>query len=272
MSNEKSEEKDTEMGEVQARQCDRALLCPEEWADPTGRKVIGEYHKEGLPDAMAEVEADLESFEEYWSKRGISSVESEYHKMGAPYIWESKDISGEQLRSPALQEEETSEEPQESTIQGEGDIGFVDREGGGEGGSPTEKREETAGQSARIQRPIDISTLEVISYALFRVVFGKGVRIPIKRDSLVDMDITIRGKEVLVNTNQLYFTIPELAVWHIVYTHKGKPILEFGRGVRKGMRIHRFRALLLALEFWRGGRKVKSIRTGSPVAIKGKEE
>jgi hypothetical protein len=70
---------------------------------------------------------------------------------------------------------------------------------------------------------------------------------------------------VTVNTNQLYFTLPELAVWHIVHTHKGKPVLEFGRGVKKGIKIHRFRALLFVLELWRGSRKKKPMEVGSPM-------
>ena len=31
----------------------RVLLQPDEWKEPEGRKVIGEYHKDGLPGGMA---------------------------------------------------------------------------------------------------------------------------------------------------------------------------------------------------------------------------
>ena len=48
------------------------------------------------------------------------------------------------------------------------------------------------------------------------------------------MDVTVKGKEITINTNQLFFSVPELNVWHIVYEHKGKPIVELGRGVKNG--------------------------------------
>ncbi|MGD1061449.1 MAG: hypothetical protein ABR879_08345, partial [Methanomassiliicoccales archaeon] len=57
------------------------------------------------------------------------------------------------------------------------------------------------------------------------------------------------------NTNQLYFEVPELAVWRIVYSHKGKPIMELGRGVKDGLKIHRLNAVRLGVEVWWGGRK-----------------
>src|SRR5512145_1013515 len=70
--------------------CDRALLCPDEWEEPKGRKVLGEYHKEGLPEGMFGVDADLERFEEFWSKKGSVNVQGEYHKEGAPYVDRAK--------------------------------------------------------------------------------------------------------------------------------------------------------------------------------------
>ncbi len=258
MSNDSGEKKEAEKKGSQTERCDRALLCPEEWTDPAGRKVIGEYHKEGLTENMTEVDADLESFEEFWNRRGSSALESEYHKEGAPHIWETEHAGGDRSTSPASEEKAASGPPSTSATRGE-----VSREG-----EPSTAGRGDARQSAIINRPIDLNTLEIISYALFRVIFGKGVRIPIKRENLIDMDIVIRDKEILVNTNQLYFAIPELAVWRIVYTHRGKAVLEFGRGVRKGMKIHWFRALLLALESWKGGRKGMQLRSASQVAIK----
>jgi len=43
---------------------------------------------------------------------------------------------------------------------------------------------------------------------------------------VADIDVHINNKDVVVNTNQLYFAFPELVVWHIIYTHKGRPVLE----------------------------------------------
>ena len=76
----------------------------------------------------------------------------------------------------------------------------------------------------------------------------------------VDMDFTVKGKEITINTNQLYFTVPELNVWHIVYQHKGKPILEMGRGVKNGLKIHRMQAIRLGLEMWNGSRKMNKLK------------
>ena len=60
---------------------------PEEWKDPASRKVLTEYHKEGLPKQQLGVDADLENFEKYWKKKGTSiKVKGEYHKDGAPFL------------------------------------------------------------------------------------------------------------------------------------------------------------------------------------------
>lgn len=245
--------------------CDRALLCPEEWEDPAGRNVISEHHKEGLPERAVGLEADLDSFEQYWRKKGAINVRSEYHLEGAPYVEEPSEWDGHRPRLG-----KNSDKTIEESVRTRSESGrSVEAVGGGngdaetrQGKSPPSGPRETRKQPTRIERPIDISALEVITYAFFRVAFGKGVRIPIKREGVVDMDITIRGKEINVNMNQMYFSLPELSVWHILYTYKGKPVLELGRGVRKGLRIHRFRALLLVYELWRGSRKTRPTGTG----------
>ncbi len=57
--------------------------------------------------------------------------------------------------------------------------------------------------------------------------------------------------------------MPELTVWRITYTHQGKPIFEFGRGVKNGTRIHYFNALVLILTLWKQSRalnKAKALR------------
>ena len=74
------------------------------------------------------------------------------------------------------------------------------------------------------------------------------------------MDVTVKGKEIIINTNQLFFSVPELNVWHIVYQHKGKTILELGRGVKNGMMIHRLQAIRLGFEMWNGSRKMKKLK------------
>jgi hypothetical protein len=236
----------------------RDLICAEEWKDPETRKVLTEYHKRGLPKEMAGVDADLESFEQYWKKKGGTvKVKGEYHKDGAPYLdggigSEAAPLKTTSTPDPVISapiEQKIAEKPEGKT----------------NGPSPPPEAQSSSGPagtipSGNIQRPIDLGMIEMVSYALFRVAFSKGVRIPIKRDGMIDMDVTVKGKEITINTNQLFFSVPELNVWHIVYEHKGKPIVELGRGVKNGVKIHRLQAIRLGLEMWNGSRKMNKMR------------
>jgi hypothetical protein len=234
----------------------RDLICPEEWKDPESRKVITEFHKEGLPKNLVGVDADLERFEQYWKKKGGTvKVNGEYHKNGAPFLDREKGLSA--VGVPEQEASDVGGSPsEEETEDHSGNVlleGPAPEEGSGDPTPPD-------GLPSKIQRPIDMGLIEMVSYALFRVVFSKGVSIPIKRDGMVDMDVTVKGKEITINTNQLFFSVPELNVWHVVYQHKGKPILELGRGVKNGMAIHRIQALKLGLEMWNGSRKMNKMK------------
>ena len=233
----------------------RDLICAEEWKDPATRKVLTEFHKDGLPKELVGVDADLESFERYWQKKGGSvKVKGEYHKDGAPFLdrepgWEDankQEASGGETAEVSLSSEEIGEEAPKEPITGNA---------ANSGGNGPTASEEPPPQS-NVQRPIDMGLIEMVSYALFRVVFSQGLSIPIKREGMIDMDVTVEGKEITINTNQLFFSVPELNVWHVVYQHKGKPILELGRGVKNGMVIHRVQALRLGFEMWNGSRKM----------------
>ncbi len=233
----------------------RDLICAEEWKDPASRKVLTEFHKDGLPKELVGVDADLENFERYWQKKGGSvKVKGEYHKNGAPFLdrepgmedINKTETSDGETAEASCSSEQTGEEAPKEPITGNA----VNPEKDGSTSS-----EEPLPQG-NIQRPIDMGLIEMVSYALFRVVFSQGLSIPIKREGMVDMDVTVQGKEITINTNQLFFSVPELNVWHIVYEHKGKPILELGRGVKNGMVIHRIQALRLGFEMWNGSRKM----------------
>ncbi len=238
----------------------RDLMCAEEWKDPEGRQVLTEYHKEGLPKELAGVDADLEIFEQYWKKKGGTvKVKGEYHKDGAPFL--DRNQNWDTIRKP----DEPSVETTKSEPTADHEVGEMPRkqpesEGGPPSATPMSQPPESAPPQGSIQRPIDLGLIEVVSYSLFRVAFGKGLNIPIKRDGMVDMNVTVKGKEVTINTNQLFFSVPELNVWHIVYQHKGKPILEIGRGVKNGVKIHRLQAIRLGLEMWNGTRKMNKQR------------
>jgi hypothetical protein len=237
----------------------RDLVCAEEWKDPEGRTVITEFHKEGLPKESVGVEADLETFERYWKKKGGSvKVKGEYHKEGAPFldqnsgpgpVTETKESLEVSLEKHDKQADVAAEAVKTTSTKPE---------------PPSEGQKEQATEGSppqnAVQRRIDTGLIELVSYSLFRFAFRNGVSIPIKRDGIIDMNVTVKGKEITVNTNQLYFSVPELNVWHIVYQHKGRPILELGRGVKNGMKIHRLAAIRLGLEAWNGSRKMNKMK------------
>jgi hypothetical protein len=122
---------------------------------------------------------------------------------------------------------------------------------------PSSEKEKVQKEPLKLTDVVDINTLEVVSYWIFRLAFGKELHIPIKKEGLADIDVAINNKDVVVNTNQLYFAFPELVVWHITYTHKGRPVLEIGRGVKKGLKVHRINAFRLLMEVWMGSRRAE---------------
>lgn len=253
---ERKEKKQTPLG-PDDEAC-RDLVCAEEWKDPEGRTVITEFHKEGLPKDKAGVEADLETFERYWKKKGSSvKVKSEYHKEGAPFLDENSE-QGPVIEAKDSLEFSVEKQPkQEETV--ETAPGTPPRPEPAKEGSKGPAPAGSPPQDA-VQRPIDTGLIELVSYALIRFAFRDGVSIPIKREGVIDMDVTVKGKEITVNTNQLFFSVPELNVWHIVYQHKGRPVLEMGRGVKNGMKINTLGAMRLGLEAWNGSRKANKMK------------
>jgi hypothetical protein len=246
-----AEEEDKEKAEK--KECERPLMCPEEWEEKEGRKVISEYHKE-----EKDLEEDLDAFEEYWKNKGAINFESEYHKEGAPFMEAPSEWDGHRPRLGEIPDKEAEEEARKGREKARMVVfgTEIDKEG------PTlGEAAQQIGQAARqFGSGLDINTLEVVTYAMFRALFGYGLHIPIKKEGVVDLDIVIKGRDFIVNTNQLYFEVPELAVWRIVYSHKGKPIVELGRGVKDGLKIHRMNAVRLGLEVWWGGRKNRIAR------------
>jgi len=112
-------------------------------------------------------------------------------------------------------------------------------------------------QKLPISRILDISTVEIITYAFFRAMFGKGIHIPLKRKGVMDMDIAVENNNVIVNTNDISFAPPDLKIWRFIFTYKNKPIMELGRGIKRGMKIHYGNALIFLLAMWSGGRKTR---------------
>lgn len=162
---------------------------------------------------------------EEWKDRDGQRVIAEYHK---------RDIPGTQAETK-IQDEMNDDEKSSDT--------------------------ETTGVSSEhksgISRILDISTVEVISYAFFRAMFGKGIHIPLKKEGVIDMDITVDNNDVILNTNDVSFVPPQLNIWRLIFTYKNKPIIEFGRGIKRGMKIHYGSAFIFLLAMWSGGRKTR---------------
>ena len=243
--------------------CTRILMDEEEWKDPACRVLVSEYHKEGLKEQPPNVETDLDAFEEHWRKKGAINLKSEYHKDGAPYFEYPSGWDGHRPRQGETPEDakadpspvqvrETSDQPRDK--------------GSHEPKGPKGK--------APLDRTVSIADIEVIAYALFRFIFGTGVHIPIKRKGLANLDVTIKPKEILINSNEFYVSVPELAVWRITYSHKGKPVVDFGRGVKKGMKIHYLQAIILLVELWKLNRaslkaKQEAVRAAKAAELEG---
>ena len=106
-----------------------------------------------------------------------------------------------------------------------------------------------------LERLIDVPSIELATYAMFRSIVGRGIRIPIKREGVVDMDIVVKDKDVILNTNEMMLDLPRLAIWRFVFAYKGEPIMEYGRGVKNNIKVHRWRMFKLLLQIWWRGRQ-----------------
>lgn len=212
----------TEDEEKEGDRRERVLLCAVDWKDPECRKVISEFHKDGKESDIMDVDQDLDGFEKAWGDKGAAKFKSEYHKEGAPDL--EQDGLGSYIPPPA------------------------------KAGEPHERRDFS------LNRDLDLGTVEVISYAMFRAIFGHGINIPIKHKGMIDLDLTVKGKDIHIDTKQFFFAVPDLVVWKFIYSHQGEPIIEFGRGVKHGMKVHRIMALKLGLSIWFQSRRANKLK------------
>ena len=253
----------------------RALVEAEEWKDGPGQKTICEYHKEGLPEGVCgqnEVD-DLEYFSDYWKKGGKGRLQSEYHKEGAPYLEEPSDWDGHGPEGKWVPGAGDRVPGEGAPTEGEsGPVVSRNPAPGPRNPAPGTRHPVSEGARAqgddgseghmvtvpRIERVVDLSTLEVASYAIFRALFGRGLRVPIRREGVIDMDFVVRDRDIIINTNKLLFEVPELSIWRLVIAYQGKPVVEFGRGVKNRVRVHRLRLAIILFKMWWRGRKASA--------------
>jgi hypothetical protein len=104
-------------------------------------------------------------------------------------------------------------------------------------------------------KTLDTKTVEVLALALFRTVFRNGLRLPLRVKDLMDMDLVIRDNNVLLNMNKVHMEVPELLIWRLTFAYQGKPVVEYGRGIKNGMKFHYPQLVFLLLAIWRDKRR-----------------
>jgi hypothetical protein len=207
----------TDIGEEGRTRQNRIRAWAVDRQDPDISKGLNKSELQEKSAEVLDVDQDLDAFEDFRGEKGSKKFFGEYHKEGAP------DMEKEGLS-------DYTPSPQEDRPPGERVSGGI---------------------------KIDVGTVEVLAYAFFRAVFGSGLKVPIQREGMVNMDVTFVGRDVVINTKELYFDIPDLVVWKIIYEHKDKPVAEFGRGVKNGMKLHYLQVFKLLMEMWTGSRKRK---------------
>ena len=179
------------------------------------------------------------------SKSKMKKIKSE-HVLIDPEEW--KDHAGRRV---------IAEYHKKDSLESQAENEIQDKKNEERKSSNSETTGDSSEQKLHISRILDISTAEVITYAFFRAMFGKGIHVPLKREGVIDMDIEVKDNDIILNTNNVSFVPPELQIWRIIFTYKNKPIIEYGRGVKRSMKIHYGSALIFLLAMWSGGRKTR---------------
>jgi len=248
---------DEESSQKTTKEHDKSLVGPEEWSDPPDVETISEFHKD-IKDEESEEdveESDLEAWIEYWQGRSSYKVLSEYHKEGAPYLdsvvqdeppktLEDQSPPSKPVIGPKPHVE-SEEKPIKRSAPKLSDIEVV-----------KEKKTRKKGP----ERVIDVTTIEFLAFTVIRAIFPKRVKYVLKKEGLIDMDVAIDDRDIILNWRKLMFEVPELSVWKFIFAYKGKPVVEFGRGVKNGLRIYRLRVIRVLFDMWLSGRSKRKKR------------
>jgi hypothetical protein len=112
------------------------------------------------------------------------------------------------------------------------------------------------------EQKIDPVAVELLAHTLFRTIFRDGVRVPLRVEGLVDLEVAVRDNNILVNVGQVQAELPPLAVWRITVAYQGHPVLDYGRGIRNDAKVHVPRLCFLLLTTWAQRRKRYRARVG----------
>jgi hypothetical protein len=119
---------------------------------------------------------------------------------------------------------------------------------------------------APIQKSLDTKTVELLALTVFRTLFRDGVHVPLKMKGAMDLDLVIKDNNILVNMNQVQADIPELSIWRITFAYRGKPIVEYGRGIKNDVKLHIPQLCFLLLAMWQEKRKKNKAKARGEVA------
>src|SRR6185295_1221403 len=108
-------------------------------------------------------------------------------------------------------------------------------------------------------RLFDLGGIEQLAFMALNSVFPGGLTIPIRREGLANFDVTIKGKEILVDVHGPLADIPALGVWRITFAFEGEPLMIWGRGVKGDLKVFRFRVVRFMVRAWRAKRKRKRL-------------
>jgi hypothetical protein len=125
---------------------------------------------------------------------------------------------------------------------------------------PAESTKNQKSQSCDTSKLIDLPSLEIITYTLSRAIFRRGLRVPLKFEGVIDMDISMKDADIILNTNNVSFEPPPLKIWRIIFSYKGKPVFEYGRSVKSNLKIYYKNALIFLIAMWIGGRKLRKAK------------
>ncbi|HXQ79571.1 MAG TPA: hypothetical protein VN819_05110, partial [Thermoplasmata archaeon] len=104
-------------------------------------------------------------------------------------------------------------------------------------------------------KTLDTKTIEVLALSVFRTMFADGLRLPLKVEGMMDMDVVIRDSNVILNLNEVHVNVPELLIWRITFAYQGKPVIEYGRGIKNDTKIHIPQLCFLLVAMWREKRR-----------------
>jgi len=213
---------------------------PEEWEGGAPRSTISFYHAEGAPylgdDGKVHARPPPEELEELRRRGPVipSTIVKEIVESVVPIREEKKTSAAAPVRAAASRPESTLASPEEGWWR--------------ESGQGSRNVQELP--SPRPKQKSDLSVAEELAYFVIKRVFREGIRIPIRKEGMADFDVIIKGKEIVIDVNRLFFDTPKLSVWRITFAYQGETLALFGRGVKGDLKVHPLRLVRFLFRAW----------------------